>query len=195
MTQESRKIFRETLTAWLNDRPRNTSAGEILRDMREAQFGHPGGNHGRLPCWVYRNGANPLEMWFAFYRNVTDDDLICKVMPSGQWVEPGKGATIQFNADKCMRPTNCGRVALYHDGVVTVRHKISRADLLDAMRKSAPDCEEALGRLGPYRGWPRRLGTVDDLEQLIDNMFVYAYYVEQAKRYLRGDNPLPKARI
>ena len=195
MTEKSKTIFRETLTAWLNDRPRNTPAGEILRDMREAQFGYPKGNLGQLSCWVYRNRAKPCQMLLAFYSNFTDDDLICKVMPSGQRVEPGKGATIQFNADNCMSSTKSGRVGLYHNGVITVRHGISRDDLIDAMRKTAPDCEEALGRLDPHQGWPRCLGTVDDPKHLMDSMFLYAYYVEQAKRYLRGDNPLLGARI
>ena len=185
MTQESGKIFRETLTAWLNDRPRNTPAGEILRDM---QFGCRIGNHGPLSCWVYRNKCKPSEMWFAFYRNFTGDDFVCKVIPSGERIDPGEGATIQFNAKKCMNPTSSGSVGLFHNGVVTLKQTISRKNLLHAMRKSDPNCEQALGRLYPDRGWPRCLGTLDDMEQLIDSMFLYAYYVEQAKGYLREVN-------
>jgi hypothetical protein len=129
-------------------------------------------------------------MTFAFYDNFTHDDLICKVGPIGETA--GTGATIQFNGNESMVACGTRVVALCHHGLITVRHRISRAQLVETIIKKAPDAVQQLGGLDSEEGWPLQLGTTADFPELIDRIFVYAYSVEQAKRSLRGENPLPR---
>lgn len=192
MSSGLRIKFRQELTTWLRQRPRETPVGRIQESTCRLAFGYPSGDHGEVDCWIYRRNPEPLEMYFAFYQNFTDDDLLCKVMPVGGVMRPGEGATIQFNGDECMKASGTGAVNLWHHGRVTVRHAISRAKLVETITVAAPEGLTYLRKLDPEQGWPLLIGGLDDPSSLVDQMFIYAYCIEQAKRYLRGEVALPR---
>lgn len=191
MADLPRTRFREALTSWLDKPTRTTTDGKILHDMRDLSFGYRGGTHGQIRCWVYSSAVTTVEMCFAFYSNFTIDDLICKVLPVGASTRSGAGATIQFNGDNCMKDLGTGGIFLCHDGLVTVGTRISRNDLVGLITTSALEALARLGGLPPKGGWPLRLGSTDDFPALVDRVFLYAYCIEQAKRFLRGEDALP----
>ena len=129
-------------------------------------------------------------MLFGFFSNFTPDDLACKAIITDDDVMSGAGATIQFNADRCVNQVD-DELILVHSGQVTVGNAIKRADLVSKIRSLAPQADDALGGLDPEDGWPLRLGGVSDLAALIDRTAVYVYAVEQAKRSIRVEPPLP----
>jgi len=43
--------------------------------------------------------------------------------------------------------------------------------------------------------WPFRIGSTQDIAELLDTLFVYAYCIEQAKRHLREVTLLPELRL
>lgn len=180
--------FRLALEELLEDLPLETSAGEVIEATTDEQFGFRGGNHEPTECLIYRPNGSDLEMRFGFYGNFTPDDIICKVVPIGADIPQGEGASLQLNADQCIRARRDGELILEHSGLVTVAGKRrSRADLLKAIGQTAP---EALAMLGGLN-WPYTIGSTDDIEQLLDTLFVYAFCIEQAKRFFRGDQLLP----
>lgn len=117
--------LRACVQQWLSLPPRQTPHGVIGRQLRSAEFGSKGGGHGELHCWVYQRRDTDLEMLFAFYDNFTPDDLICKVVDAGAGVRPGEGASIQFNADRCVRSVGYRAWELTHHGRVTAGEAIS----------------------------------------------------------------------
>jgi hypothetical protein len=126
-------------------------------------------------------------MYFAFYRNFTPHDLICKVAEAEEEIRAGSGATLQFNASKTLRgPTP----TLYHHGNTTVGTRMSRRRLIRDMRRLAP-VSAASFDLSEWTTWPVLLGSSDDIDGLLDALFVYAYGIEQVKRNVRGDPRLP----
>jgi len=129
-------------------------------------------------------------MLFSFYSNFTEADLICKVVARGESVAPGAGATIQFNGDDCI-VVDGARLSLQHSGRVTVKAALGRAKLVEAIRDSAPEADDALGGLDAAHGWPLRLGSLQDLAALLQRLEVYAFAVEQAKRSIRREPLLP----
>jgi len=185
--QIPRVRFREALTTWLEQRPRTTDEGNVLHDTRILALGSPAGPHGEIDCWVYRTRLAPLEMCFAFYDNFTPDDLICKILPIGRITRDGEGATIQFNGDNCIRDAENGDVALCHEGHITVRHGIKRADLVEVIATHAAEGLARLGGTDTLAAWPLLIGFTSDLSMLLDRLFAYAYCIEQAKRFLRDD--------
>lgn len=189
MADLPRVRFRNAVTTWLNQRPRMTGAGVVQPFMRTLTFGCPSRSHGEQSYWVYRRTDTELEMCFAFYDNFTPDDLLCKVFCVGEPASDGQGASIQFNGNKCMEDLGLD-VGFYHSGRITVTTPVSREDLVEAIVQSAPDGIDCLGGCDSLQEWPFQIGTTGDLAGLIDRLFVYAYCVEQAKRWLRGEGPL-----
>lgn len=186
----TREQFRADLTAYLASSP-TSARGAVLKKSRPVRFGYPGGNHRDSRVWVYRpRGVPHLEMVIGFFKNFTPDDLICKVIESGETITDGSGASIQFNANRCMT-VNSGEVALQHTGEVTLGTRLARADLLDGLRARAPQAYLELGGDTFFGSWPVLLGTVKAPGTLLDNLFLYAYGVEQVKRHRRGEGPLP----
>lgn len=180
--------FRLAIEELLEDLPLETPSGEVIEATTDEQFGFRGGNHEPIACWIYRPDGSELEMRFGFYENFTPDDLICKVVPIGARIPQGEGASIQLNADQSLRARRDGELILEHSGLVTVAGKRrSRADLLKAIGQTAPDTLTNLGGLN----WPYTIGSTDDLKQLLDTLFVYAFCIAQAKRFFRGDRLLP----
>ena len=129
-------------------------------------------------------------MLLGFQKNFTPDDLFCKVIPIGEDLYEGAGASVQFNGDICTAD-EAGEVVLTHPGRVTVTSAVSRADLINAIRRVAPDADSALGGLDPAHGWPLRLGDTANVSALPDRLFIYGYAVEQAKRSMRNESSLP----
>lgn len=185
-----RAHFRMTITNALAQRPLPTRAGEVQLPIREMLFGYRGGSHGFTPCWIYRRTGVDIEMMFGFYNNFTPDDLICKVLAINEEFHDGSGASLQFNGDVSTADEH-GSVALSHSGRVTIGSAIGRGNLVEAIRAAAPDAVDALGGLDGEHGWPLRLGTTSDVSSLLDRLFLYVYAVEQAKRWIREDPPLP----
>lgn len=186
----ARTRFRSAFQAALAQRPLRTPRGIVLLEMRSTRFGYPGGSHEPTECWAYRPHDGAVEMLLSFYSNFTDDDLICKVNPVGKGAHDGAGASIQFNGDNSVTEER-GVLTLRHHGRVTVTSAISRAALVETIRKNAADADAALGGLDADHGWPLRIGSLADVTSLLDRLFLYAYAVEQAKRALRRDAPLP----
>jgi hypothetical protein len=187
----SRASFRRAIEQWLTRRPRRTGDGVVGQDFRSAQFGSRAGGHEALQCWVYRRDGHGLEMLFAFYENFTAYDLICKVLAAGHSVRPDDGASIQFNADRCVRAVGRQTWALTHHGRVTAGETISKARLLHTVAAVAPTVDAKLGDLRRPAAWPLQLGRTSDPASLVDRLFLYAYCVEQAKRSIRGEKALP----
>ena len=103
MNTDTRQTFRAILTADLERLPRPTRQGRVQAERRAVQFGYPVGFHEETESWVYLRNDMAPHLLFAFYENFTPDDLICKVVEPGQELQPGEGASVQFNADRCLR--------------------------------------------------------------------------------------------
>ena len=130
-------------------------------------------------------------MLFAFYQNFTPNDLICKVLAAGQDVRPGEGASIQFNADRCVRAAGRKAWGLAHHGRVTAGETISRDRLVHPIAGVVPAARQLLGDLTLKSAWPVTLGRTSDPAAMLDRLFVYAYCVEQGKRSIRSEKLLP----
>jgi hypothetical protein len=109
-------------------------------------------------------------------------------MRKGQYPTSGQGASIQFNSNFCMVPDST-KVALRHHGRVTITSALSRKRLIDAMEATCSSVMKIVGIPSKPRDWPFFIGTTDKTHQLIDNIFIYAYCIEQAKRFIRKEVP------
>jgi hypothetical protein len=188
MTKPSTRVavvFRKGLERWLA-LPRKTPLGEILREKVSNSFGTPSGSHQETLCWVYKRNNSLLRMDLAFYSNFTDDDLICKVSTDG--INKGDGATIQFNSGRCVSE----KKGLTHHGNVTVRKRLKRTDLFQLIEQNAADGLDFITTLHGSKSWPIILGSLNNIGELIDQIFAYAYCIEQAKRAHRKESPLPQ---
>ena len=94
-------------------------------------------------------------MLLGFYKNVTPDDLICKVLPSGEDVPSGQGASLQLNANECVRDAS-PHLEIWHPGRVTLGASLSREDLVAGIEAHAKGAYDELG--GEARGPHQRLG-------------------------------------
>jgi hypothetical protein len=186
-----RQLFRRDVERALATLPLQTPAGQVLPERREVDFGYPGGNHESTICWVYRRTGASVDVLFAFYKNFTDDDLLCKVVTRGQIPPVGSGASVQFHGEKSVTLCRTGPT-LAHTGDVTVGVRLTRRDLDEGLRMAAPEAMSAFiaGR-APTSDWPRVIGSTDDVPGLIDRLGCYAYAVEQVKRARRGEDPFP----
>jgi len=145
-------------------------------------MGHPCGEHEIPPLWVYSRAGNSLEMVFGFYHNFTPDDLICKVIPAGEYPLKGEGASLQFNGDLCTEHVS-DAIVLQHSGRITVRSAIKRDDLLASVERDNKNIMQNAGFTGV---WPVRIGSTAAIPALLDRLFLYTYCIEQAKRSFRG---------
>ncbi|MCI0563448.1 MAG: hypothetical protein MN733_33655 [Nitrososphaera sp.] len=183
--------FRYEVSEALVMRPYKTSYGKVVETMVPITMGYPGDFHNVPPAWVYQHDASGLEMVFQFHRNFTDHDLICKVVHPGQYPASGEGASIQFNSDYCIRsvPPYC---ELVHHGRITVKRAIPRVRLINLMSRACPDAMLKVGISANFNNaWPISIGVTGDISSLLDRLFLYAYCVEQAKRTIRQETPLP----
>lgn len=188
-----KKQFMDALTKYLNRGP-ETEGGMIVPGKTGVRFGYPGGFHEPTSCWAYEPSGMPeLTMLFDFFSNFTPYDLICKVIPTGDEIAPGAGASIQFNASRCVSVHN-GNLTFGHYGQVNANGTISRPALVAGFRNLAPVAFRELGGDEFFSSWPVVLGALSDPGALLDNIFLYAYGVEQVKRAKRGDGPLPPLR-
>lgn len=186
---EHHSRFRAVMERALDARPHRTPRGILLAGTRVARFGTRTGAHEPTMCWVYERRGTDLELWFGFYENFTENDLICKVVAKGS-VPDGEGASIQFNGSESVEPHRVGGFAFRHNGNVTVGQRVSRADLVQLIEETAPVEAAALGGFDAKSSWPFRIGTTANLDSLLDRLFEYAFVIEQAKRARRGEPPL-----
>lgn len=181
------KIFRRCLEDALEKLPFQTKSGQVDKGRPDfPHLGSPGGSHSidRFLCYI-RNGTN-LQMYFSFYKNFSDDDLLCKVFSSWGDLYSGMGASVQFNAHRCV--DGKGTIAyLRHDGRVTIKKPILRSKLISHIEAICPQ-EMKLARISGE--WPVMIGTTTNIPDLINNIFVYAHCIEQAKRIIRSEGPL-----
>ena len=182
--------FRTDVEQRFKARPLKTARGEVLAKTASALLGSPVGRHEIPPAWAYRDRQSDLEMIFQFYANFTDNDLICKVCEPRGYSKSSKGASLQFNSSYSIKPMH-STIALVHHGLVTVGTRLRRAALVELIDAAAP-AAKALLRLPNHEfSWPIVIGTSNQVEELIDRLFLYAYCIEQAKRSYRGEERLP----
>lgn len=183
--------FRTKLTETLGQLPFITPRGMILPTRQLAHFGTPSGAHNPLDCWVYAPRTSELHLLFAFYKNFSPDDLICKVVSADDPEVDGEGATIQFNGKEGKRnglfKDQGDVVELCHHGLITVGTPIKRQRLLELIGTHAPRANQLLNGIN----FPFRIGDTDELAAFLDRLFLYAYAIEQVKRSLRDVQPLP----
>ncbi len=172
----------------LNSRPFISALGLVTPEIREIEFGFPGGSHDPADCWVYKRTGTSLEMLFGFYDNFTPNDLICKVIEIGEQIEPGTGGTIQFNSKLCVSLSSSGSLTLSHHGLVAVIRRICRHTLERAIKIVAETQWNIL--ISGKSPWPLEIGTTADISSMLDDLFQSAYCVEQAKRKIRQRPPL-----
>jgi len=184
-----RERFRSAIEQRLA-RSLTTPLGSIARDPVAVRMGSPGGTHGDLSLWVYARTGTMLEMVVGFFELFTPDDLICKVVPAGEYPRSDEGASLQLNADRCLFAID-DDIALIHHGRVSASGSISRARLIEVMTELCPEEMRAAGITGEA-SWPLELGRVSDLPALFDRLFLYAYCIEQAKRFKRHQSPLSR---
>ncbi|MCE9575756.1 MAG: hypothetical protein K8W52_21580 [Deltaproteobacteria bacterium] len=154
------------------------------------RMGYPGGGHAVDPAWVFAHSGTGLEMVFQFFSNFTEHDLICKVVEAGEYPVSGEGASVQFNAGRCVEPRG-DEFALVHHGEVTVGQRVSRQNLVASLSAVCPDAMALAGIIDADPGsWPVTIGATTDVAELIDRLFVFAYCIEQAKRHLREEPAL-----
>lgn len=180
--------FREEIEEFLEKLPFDTQCGSIAEYRSEAQFGFRTGFHSPVHLWVYLRNNSNLALHFGFYKNFTNNDLICKIVQRGVDISPGEGASIQFNANNSLRRDHSGAIWLQHEGRFTAKGKgIKRAVIIQAIGRVAPEVLPVLGSVE----FPYQIGSTSDIAALLDSLFAYAYAIEQAKRSLRDERPLP----
>lgn len=158
-------IFRRLFEDALDKLPFQTESGQV--DEGKADFpsmGHPGGTHSIGRLWRYLRNDTNLQMYFGFYNNFTPDDLICKVFSSWDELRPGMGASVQFNADHCIKGEGTMSY-LCHHGKVTIGVAISRSNLVSRIKQICPREMNIAGILGK---WPVRIGYATSIPGLID---------------------------
>lgn len=184
-----RERFRSAIEQQLA-RSLTTPLGSIARDRVPVRMGSPGGTHGDLSLWVYARSGTLLEMVVGFFELFTPDDVICKVVPAGEYPRSDEGASLQLNADRCLFDKD-DDIALVHHGRVSASGSISRARLIEVMTELCPDEMRTAGIISEA-SWPLELGRLGDLPALFDRLFLYAYCIEQAKRWKRQQPPLSR---
>ena len=183
--------FRAAVEQALRTLPILTPAGRVAPSTVDVHMGYPGGSHDIEPAWVYERAGTTLEMAFRFYENFTPNDLICKVVVAGEYPQSGEGASVQFNSDRCVVASELAHTLVHH-GEVTVRTRVTRTMLVRAIEEICPREMDLAGiKNSNPSSWPVRIGTSADVPGLLDNLFVFAYCIEQAKRRLRNESPLP----
>jgi hypothetical protein len=186
-----REGFMSKVSTYMDTHP-TTNGGRVLPTLRKVQFGFPGALHEVTNCWVYvPKTPRGVVMLVAFFNNFTPFDLLCKVLLEDEVVVLGAGASIQFNADRCVGDQLGGTIDLQHHGQVNARGTISRANLMAGFRLHAPAAFGALGGDAFFRRWPVVLGSTAAPDRLLDTLFLYAYGVEQVKRLKREEAALP----
>ncbi|MEJ7601241.1 MAG: hypothetical protein WKG01_25275 [Kofleriaceae bacterium] len=188
-TAAMRERFRAAIERRLA-RGLHTPLGVIARNRVPVRMGSPGGTHGDLKLWVYARAGTELEMVVGFFQLFTPDDVICKVVPAGDYPRANEGASVQLNADRCLAMRD-DQIALGHHGRVSASGSISRARLVEMMSELCPDEMRAAG-IASEASWPLELGRLEDLPALFDRLFLYAYCIEQAKRFKRDQSPLSR---
>lgn len=162
----------------------------VIDERPRLEMGCPRGRHESVRAWRYARDGGSLELLFGFYANFTPYDLITKVIASGDDPAPGAGASVQFNAKRCVHEAN-GELALQHHGEVTVGMRISRSALVKGMRKHAGKAMALAGLHVGLRGpWPVHLGTTTNFARLLEAIFCFTYAVEQVKRARRKESAL-----
>lgn len=181
--------FRSTIQRALARLPLQTPNGVVLDERRTANWGYRGGKHRPVDCWVYRPLGSSTEVLFGFQDNFSPHDLMCRAQDADEVQADGRGATLQLNGHNCVLTNGRGQM-LIHSGSVTVGSAVKRARLLTLMEEHAPPAFDALFAAAS-KPWPIVLGTTADVPALLDRLALYAFAVEQAKRAIRGERPLP----
>jgi hypothetical protein len=180
------RAFERQMREYLVELPRRTPGGRVVPQTVAVNLGYPGGSHGETQYWRYTRKSAEFSMLFAFYRNFTPHDLICKVVRNGELPSFGDGASIQLNSDRTITQLSGGHLQLHHHGSVTVVYALKRERLWKLIQTTAPDEAEELGLTGPH-DWPFVLGDTRAPGALLDRLFLYAYCIEQAKRKERQE--------
>jgi hypothetical protein len=186
MARSAAAQFVKSVKLALAQLPYRTSRGVVQQRRRRVHFGAPSGNHDPVNCWVYSPNESEFEFVFAFFRYISPGSLICKVIPRGTEIADGDGASLQLNGDG-IRFEDDDCPALYHRGDVTIGSRISRAELSERIEQEASEASSALGGIE----FPFYCGSTGDIGSMLDRLFLYAYAIEQAKRALREESPLP----
>ena len=165
--------------------------GALSPQKRTATFGFRGGMHDTTQYWVF-DVPGGIEVWMAFVANFSENDLFVRVMNAGDEPATGSGASVQFNMNECLLylEESGPQLWLTHNLRVNAGKSLKREYLLDRMKDLAP---EASGLIFDWLSDDRKsvhLGGTNDIEDLIQTIFVFAYCVEQVKRDFRGQPPL-----
>lgn len=184
-------IFQTSVEAALAKLPYPTPAGRVSPTLTPIHLGFPGGSHEVASAWIYQRAATNLEMVFRFYTNFTPHDLICKVVAAGKYPQSGEGASVQFNAARCVQARGSAR-QLVHSGETTVKTRLARPRLVETLERVCPREMDLAGiKNGSSKSWPVTIGSTNDIPALLDRVFVFAFCIEQAKRHLRSEPALP----
>lgn len=159
----------------------------------DVRFGCPEGTHGDITAAVHRDPGSGLELVVGFIELFTPDDVICKVVPPGDYPRKSEGASIQLNAERCLVAED-RTVKLVHHGRVAAGGTISRARLCEVMSELCPD-EMVRAGIADEDSWPITLGSTADIPALLERLFVYAYCIEQVKRFKRDQPPLSRLSV
>ena len=186
--------LRHRLTAFLDHTP-NTEFGTLtaLEPEQIPVLGSPVGPHEVPGAWLYAREGSSLAMLVAVYANFSNHDILCLVREAGTLVRgqlERSGPSIQLNGLDSYDEKQ-GDIVISHHGLVTVSNRIAREDLFAAIRAAAPAVADSLG-LRAVESWPFEIGSMADPAEFLDRLFEYGYCIEQAKRSLRGDPPLPE---
>jgi hypothetical protein len=193
MTSDPRsgEQFRQAVEAALATLPFTTPAGRIAPRRVPVYMGYPGGNHEIQPAWIYERANTSLEMALNFYSNFSPTDLICKVIPAGEYPQHGEGASVQFNGNHCVIPDGVQQ-CLVHQGKFTLRAGIARSTIVATLQQICPEEMHLAGISDGPLSWPLHIGSTAEIPALLDRIFVFAYCIEQAKRHLREEALLPR---
>lgn len=186
--------LRQRMTWYLENSSATSFASlRALKPTEIPVLGSWGGRHEVSYAWLYTRDNSRLGMIVAVFSNYSNHDILCVVgEPSTLTcgVLPHTGPTLQLNGRELYEYDGFGTVHVTHHGLVTVRSRVSRSDLLSSIRTAAPREADHL-ELRSLAAWPFHLGNTADPGAFLDRLFEYGYCVEQAKRQLRGDHLLP----
>lgn len=188
--REHAEAFRRILETALKSLPQKTALGSIV-GTEILRLGAPSKTHDEASFWRFESARTSHVLHFGFVNNFTPHDLMSKVSVAKEMPRHGAGASIQFNGDEAICQVEGGHLCLQHHGRVTVTHAIKRSDLIAQLAEVSPETIAHFGGIDEQH-WPLRLGTTADLPTLIDNVFVWSFGVEQAKRSLRNEPLLPQ---
>src|SRR5690606_904363 len=86
--------------------------------------------------FTFIDNNKKFKMYIGFYHNFTAEDLLTKVTYYNDPIPNKQGASVQFNANKCLSQNNENKIFFRHPSIVTIGTRIPRKILENTLHKN-----------------------------------------------------------